>query len=128
MNKVTKLLAARERPWSYALGPEAKRAGVHSPDDDESFFSGHASATFAIAAASGTVASMRGYRWAPLIWSEGFVVATAVSYLRVAADKHWLTDVLAGAVIGSAIGFAVPYLFHGPVESASPAGRRTPAI
>ena len=128
VNKVTKLLVARERPFSYALGPEGKRADVHSPDDDESFFSGHASATFAIAAASGTVASMRGYRWAPLVWSEGLVVATAVAYLRVAADKHWLTDVVAGAVVGAAIGFAVPYVFHGPTGSPSAPGRQAPAM
>lgn len=34
-------------------------------------------------------------------------------------DKHYLTDVLAGAAFGGAIGFAVPYWIH----RASPRGR-----
>ncbi len=39
-------------------------------------------------------------------------VASLTAYFRVAADKHYLTDVLAGAGVGSAIGFGLPYLAH----------------
>jgi membrane-associated phospholipid phosphatase len=31
----------------------------------------------------------------------------------MAADRHYLTDVLTGAVVGGAIGYLVPVLFHG---------------
>ena len=44
------------------------------------------------------------------VWvlSEGMAAATA--YLRVAAGKHFYTDVLTGAIVGSAIGLLIPYL------------------
>jgi membrane-associated phospholipid phosphatase len=40
--------------------------------------------------------------------TEAFALATA--------DKHWLTDVVVGAVVGAGIGFAVPYFFHSAVD------------
>src|ERR1019366_2629025 len=83
--------AARARPFARALGPD-ERSHRADPDDDLSFFSGHTTATFALAAAAGTVATMRGYRWAPATWIAGGTLATATGYLRIAADKHWLTD------------------------------------
>ena len=42
----------------------------------------------------------------------------------MAADKHYLSDTLVGAGVGSLIGWAVPYLFHRPGEG-SAAGRAT---
>ena len=59
---------------------------------------------------------MRNYRLAPLIWAEGLAVAATTGYLRIAADKHYFSDVLSGALIGSAVGFMVPYLFHPPSQ------------
>lgn len=95
---------ARRRPIAWAAGV---RAG---PDDDNSFISGHASSAFAGAAAFGTVAMIRDYPGWPVMYVVGLVGATAVCYLRVAADKHWLTDVLAGAAVGSTVGVGVPLL------------------
>ena len=40
-------------------------------------------------------------------------ISVFTGYLRLAADKHWLTDVLAGAAIGATVGILVPLLFHG---------------
>lgn len=74
--------------------------------------SGHASGTFAGAAAFGTVAMLRGYPGWPWLSAAGFTSATAISYLRMAADRHWLTDVVAGAALGTGIGIAVPLLLH----------------
>lgn len=113
LDQIAKLLVGRERPFVYALPPEEK---PHSPDDNLSFYSGHATETFALAAASGTIAEMRGYRWAPTVWATGGVLAAATGYLRIAADRHWLTDVVVGAVVGAGVGFAVPYLFHSAVD------------
>jgi membrane-associated phospholipid phosphatase len=117
--EVVKLAVARRRP--YALG-EAVRAG---PDDDLSFFSGHTSGAFAVAGAFGTVAKLRGYRGWPIVYAAGFAVAAGVAYLRVAGDKHWLTDVAAGAAVGAAAGVGAPLLLHrgegtAPKVSASP--------
>ncbi len=55
---------------------------------------------------------MRGYRLAPLVWASSLPWAAVTGYLRIAADKHYLTDVLTGALIGSAVGFLVPFVFH----------------
>ena len=49
---------------------------------------------------SGTIASLRGYSLAPLVWGSGALIALSTGYLRIAADKHYLSDVLTGLVIG----------------------------
>jgi membrane-associated phospholipid phosphatase len=112
LNQVVKFIAARERPFVHALSPDEKPNTPHPNDNNVSFFSAHTSVGMAIAVSAGTVASMRGYRWAPIVWAVGPTLAMFTGYLRIAADKHYFTDVMTGAVIGSAIGFAVPYVFH----------------
>jgi membrane-associated phospholipid phosphatase len=103
---VLKYAIARRRPDAWASGIRS------DPGADNAFVSGHASVAFASAAAFGTVAMLRDYQGWPLIYAAGFTGATAVSYLRVAADRHWLTDVAAGAALGTAVGVGVPLLFH----------------
>jgi membrane-associated phospholipid phosphatase len=46
-------------------------------------------------------------------------MATGVGYLRIAADKHYFSDVMTGAIVGSAIGIGVPLLFHSPRAEAA---------
>src|SRR5262249_18375089 len=82
------------------------------PDDNLSFYSGHTSLAFSLAVGSGTIASMRGYPLAPVVWATGLPVALLTGYLRIGADRHYLTDVLAGALLGSAVGFVGPFVFH----------------
>ncbi len=116
LNQLVKYSVGRQRPYA--------RAGVPNPDtrqgaDDAnlSFYSGHTSITFSIAAAAGTVARLRGYRWAPVIYVAGAAIAAGTAYMRIAADQHYLTDVLTGAVVGSAVGAGVPWL-HRPGSAA----------
>ncbi len=108
--QIVKIAVGRQRPYAHFGGGSTK------PRDNISFYSGHTSLAFSLAVASGTVATMRGYRLAPVIWGAGLAIAGTASYLRLAADKHYLTDVIAGAAIGSAFGFAIPYLFHRPKD------------
>ena len=119
VNQLVKFSVGRERPFVHALSPSEKSAREPSSDDNLSFFSGHTTSAFAVSVALGTVATMRGYRWAPLAWIVGFALGTTLAYLRVAADRHYFTDVLTGAVFGSAFGFAIPYFFHGPRSATS---------
>jgi len=114
VNQLTKFMVGRERPFVHALPPEQRQSTSQPSDNNLSFFSGHTTLAFSLATASGTVASMRGYREAPVIWVVGMTLATLTGYLRIAADKHYFTDVLTGALVGSGIGFAVPYFFHRP--------------
>lgn len=114
VNQFVKFIVGRQRPFVRALSMDEREQREPTADDNLSFFSGHTTAGFALAVATGMVASMRGYRWAPMAWIVGFALATTAAYLRIAADKHYFTDVLTGAVVGSAIGFTIPYFFHGP--------------
>jgi membrane-associated phospholipid phosphatase len=114
MNQGVKFIVGRERPFVHEL-PEAEKPLTSRPSDNNlSFYSGHATLAFAMATSGGTIASMRGYRLAPWVWGIGLALAAATAYLRIAADRHYLTDVTVGAVVGGLIGFAVPYLFHDP--------------
>ncbi len=79
---------------------------------DRSFYSGHTSFAFSLATSTATVATIRGRSWAPWAWGVGLTLASGVGYLRMAGDAHWLTDVAAGAAVGSAVGFAIPWFFH----------------
>lgn len=116
LNAVAKVSFARERPAVHAL-PESEKGLTPNPSDNNvSFFSGHASFTFALATSAGTIAQLRGYRIAPAIWGVGLPLAFATSYFRVAADRHYFTDILGGMLIGSLAGVGIPLLFHRPVS------------
>ena len=120
-NQLVKFWVKRERPLVRDLTP-ADRSALDDPGDENlSFYSGHTSFAFAIATSATTVAWMRGYSGAPWILAGGLAIAGTTGYLRIAADKHYLSDVLVGAVVGSAFGFAIPYLFHKPSDSAGEA-------
>jgi membrane-associated phospholipid phosphatase len=117
VNELAKLLLARERPYVHVLHPDERERRRHTDDDDVSFFSGHTTEAFALVAATGTVATMRGYRWAAVPWVVGGGLAAATAYLRIAGDRHWFTDVLVGMLVGIGMGIAVPFLFHAPASS-----------
>ena len=111
LTAVAKTTALRLRPDAWAAGGASTSTDVHS------FFSGHTSATFAAAAAATQVTRLRGrpaWRWIAVV---GFAGAAATGWLRVAADEHWLTDVLAGAAVGTASGVAVPLLVLRPASA-----------
>ena len=114
LTQVAKYAVGRRRP----LAAQAPAGRERDPDDDLSFWSGHTSLAFSLVAAAGTVSSLRGYPSAPWVWGGGAVAAAGVGWLRMAGDAHWLTDVLAGAAAGIAVGVAVPKLFHGPRDTA----------
>jgi hypothetical protein len=122
LNQIAKFSIGRQRPLV--------RDGKAYPADDAnvSFFSGHTTFAFALAVSSGTVASMRGYRWAPIVWGSGLALAGATGYLRIAGDRHYLTDVVVGAAVGSLVGVGVPLLFHrSRHDAAGPTAALTPA-
>ncbi len=131
-NEIAKYAAARERPFVHARLHDERKTKKPHPDDNLSFYSGHTSIAFSVATASGTVAELRGYRLAPLVWAASLPGAVLTAYLRVAADRHYASDVLVGAVMGSAVGVLLPLLFHGrrddrvpPIENADDAALRS---
>lgn len=119
LNGVAKDTFARTRPAP---------ADWHQPGSrNRSFYSGHTSMAFALAASSATVATIRGSPAAPWAWGVGMALASGVAYLRVAGDAHWASDVLVGAAVGGGIGFAVPWFLHRRPDALPPRVEIVPA-
>jgi membrane-associated phospholipid phosphatase len=76
-------------------------------DAQVSFFSGHASTAFALAVATARNASLLKYKNAGAIKATSLGLATATSLLRIGADRHYLTDVVVGAAVGTGVALAV---------------------
>lgn len=73
--------------------------------DEYSFPSGHTATAF-------TNASILFYEYKDAnIWyaSSGYLFATATGFLRISNNRHFTSDVLAGAGIGTAVGLVVSY-------------------
>ncbi len=69
-------------------------------EDDQSFPSGHTSNAFALAAVA-----ERHYGWK--IGVPAYLLAGVVGASRLHQDKHWLSDVVAGATLGYIVGTTV---------------------
>ncbi len=123
LDQVVKLAVGRQRPFVH-YGNYADPARPHDADDNLSFYSGHTTLAFSVAAAAGTVSTLRGYESAPWVWAVGMTLATAVGWARIASDRHYLTDVLAGAATGAAIGVAMPLWLHGRKDEPGAASGR----
>jgi membrane-associated phospholipid phosphatase len=105
------------------LRPQASDTGVPRVQGDlHAFWSGHTARVFTAAVAAAQVTRLRGrpgWRW---VAGVGLAAAATTGYLRVAADQHWATDVLAAAAAGATIGWAVPTL---ALRAPGSAGRGT---
>ncbi len=120
LNQTAKVLLRRERPYAHVRKSE-EREKLFDDEDAVSHYSGHTSLTFTLAVSAGTIASLRHYPAAPFVWASGLGVAATTGYLRIAADRHYFSDVVVGALIGSAIGATIPllYAYSGSHERAS---------
>ncbi len=77
-----------------------------------SFYSGHTTNAFAAAVFFSTVYGdyFPDSRWKGYFWGGSLGMASLVGYLRYKGGKHFPSDILTGAAVGSAIGFVIPYL------------------
>lgn len=113
---ITKSLVGRTRPYLYNTNftPEERYhfQGNEAPTASTSFFSGHSSSSFAFAVLlSKTFTDIYGQgTWSRIIWVTSMSLASATAICRVAAGEHFPTDVITGALVGSAIGYVVPEL------------------
>ncbi len=101
-------IAGRARPNANPDDPRDFRLGRGFGDNRyQSFFSGHASDAFAAA----TVFTAEAARaWPGWEWAVGPVLygsAAMVGVSRMYDNKHWATDVLAGAALGTFVGLQV---------------------
>lgn len=95
------------------------------PGGYRSFYSGHTSVTFAALFATAYTLDLR-HQQGAWPWLAAAAVGTAVAVERVAAGRHFYTDVMVGAVSGSAFGIAVPWL-HAKKDPREPSFSLAPA-
>jgi membrane-associated phospholipid phosphatase len=112
-----KVSVQRLRPMIY--NPNVPFDKKSSSDSRKSFFSAHTSAAFASAVFISTVFSDYNpdSNLKPYIWTSSLLTAAIVGFLRYEAGKHYPTDILVGAVVGSAIGYAIPWMHRADKES-----------
>jgi membrane-associated phospholipid phosphatase len=103
----------RPRPLTYQGDPKL----IDSDEGYGSFYSGHTSTVVAALTAGAWTARWR-YGEQGWPWVLVGVGGASVAVERVLAGQHFPTDVLAGALMGFAVGTAVPWLHRRPAESA----------
>ena len=108
---VTSMLGMR-RPRPFLYGEDAPRSERELGGAAVSFPSGHTAHAFALALALFQIQHARhpfcdGPYW---VLAGTLTLATGVGVTRIVSGDHFPSDVLAGALIGSAIGWLVPEL------------------
>ncbi len=122
---ITKSLTGRIRPYLYntSFTPEQRFRfqNTEAPTASTSFISGHSSRTFAFAVfTSKTFTDIYGKgTLSTIVWATSLSAASLTAYSRVAAGEHFPTDVLAGAIVGSAIGYFIPVLHKNTPDNLS---------
>jgi membrane-associated phospholipid phosphatase len=114
VTQIVKFSVGRARPLVYFRD-------VVDPDDQDnnlSFFSGHSALTFGITVSAGLVARWNDSPIEPVIWGVGLPLSFTTAYLRIAADKHYFTDVLTGSIVGVVAGLTIPRLLRSELDVA----------
>ncbi len=135
---ITKGIVGRPRPYCVDGGCPPPQLDDDDPYHQSSFFSGHASAAFFTA----TFLNKRFRRHMRQNWTAdeyrtgrvlspivSFGWASFVGFSRIHADRHYFTDVAAGALAGSLMGELYYYLAYNsadPSDESKPASSHTP--
>jgi membrane-associated phospholipid phosphatase len=112
--KLVKGLAGRARPQVNIEDPRSFKLGrgFNDRDNYRSFPSGHAGMAFAAAAAVTSETSMW---WPKSTWYIAPIMfggATLVAISRMYDNRHWASDVVMGAAIGTFSGFKIVRYHH----------------
>jgi membrane-associated phospholipid phosphatase len=128
LTQLLKTAIRRPRPYTF-IDPETVDPSIRDEliaaqaenDADWSFPSGHASFAFAATTAGATLLTLEMLgrsRWAiALAWIGGISLASTTAALRVAAGRHFPSDVITSALFGSGVGAAVPLAHWRPTPS-----------
>jgi membrane-associated phospholipid phosphatase len=117
VESVVKFLSGRQRPYYFDPSSVNAQPTFHGPfykgtdaagnKINSSFPSGHTTVAFAAA----TVFAME-YKNHPYIPIISYTAATLIGLSRITENKHWITDVVAGAALGFLTGQQVVNNYH----------------
>jgi membrane-associated phospholipid phosphatase len=109
--RVAKMVSGRLRPWAQdGADSWSGPAGYFQPGPvrtNDSFPSGHTAMAFSLA----TVVAMQygDHKWVPI---AAYAVAAGVGFARLSGNRHWLSDVVIGGVVGHLIARTVVRNYH----------------
>jgi len=118
VHSATTVLVSRERPFGRNCGTEEMPAEAIDCEGSfhyRSFFSGHAAFSFtgaALICAHHMKQELLGPPWDALSCASGYAVAATTATFRMAADVHYASDVMTGALVGTLFGFGIPLLHY----------------
>jgi membrane-associated phospholipid phosphatase len=125
LNVLVKHVVARPRPYTHhksaRVGGFRRRQGTSEPF--LSFYSGHAGMAFASGTSGAFLYGVRSSdAWSRrALWGAEMAFAGATASQRLIAGRHYLSDVVAGALIGGSLGVGIP-LLHGYEPPEDPGG------
>lgn len=119
LTSIVKTAVGRQRPYVQDCETDPEISDLEECEGSDryrSFFSGHTSTAFATAGLTcvhhANLPLYGGGLGDGLACVGSLATASAVGVLRVMADDHNATDVLAGAAVGLASGIGLPWLLH----------------
>jgi len=109
LTSIVQRAVGRERPFAQGCGSAGHAPCEAADERNTSYFSGHTSFAF-------TGATLLCFQHSrlnlygdadALVCPVALAIASATGLLRIAADRHWASDVLSGAAVGAAVGSLV---------------------
>jgi membrane-associated phospholipid phosphatase len=115
INRNVKNTVQRKRPYVYNSSISYEDRHDESSDAKKSFYSSHTSFAFCAATFTTKIFSdiYPATFWRYVVSAGTFSLAATVGFLRYKGGMHYPTDILAGAVMGSATGYLVPWMHEG---------------
>lgn len=112
IKEMTKLCVNRIRPYMYYDSEDWPEDDVKEGDFANSFPSGHSAMAFA--AATFTSYTFWKYNpdsnWKYAVAGTSYALAGTTFALRLLSGNHFMTDAVSGALIGTGVGFLVPWI------------------
>jgi membrane-associated phospholipid phosphatase len=115
---ITNVAVSRERPYGRDCGtPELPATAIDCVNSTHyrSFFSGHSAFSFTSAAlicVHHFKNDLLGGPWDAVSCAGGYAVAASTALFRVVGDVHYMSDIITGALVGTAVGWGVPLLHY----------------
>jgi membrane-associated phospholipid phosphatase len=110
LNQIVRSTQLWPRPFMYAKSGEGREKAKSARGEAYgSFYSGHSSSAFTVAIFTGKWFSdvYPNSKYKNLVWATSLSLAAIVAALRVVAGKHYITDVVVGALVGTGVSFGV---------------------